>query len=43
MLLIKDKFRILKRAALMRNGFKVVNSYLNPMVIKTNASLEFLN
>lgn len=43
MLLKKYKFRILKRAALIRNGFKVVASYLNPLVIKTDADSEFMN
>lgn len=37
------KYRILKSAALIRNGFKVVASYLNPLVIKTNATEEFIN
>ena len=43
MLLKRLKFRNLKRAALIRNGYKVVGSYLDPLVIKTDASNEFLN
>ena len=39
----KLKFRFLIRAALIRNGYKVVGSYLNPLVIKTDAPDSFLN
>ena len=39
----KIKFRILKSAALIRNGYKVVGSYLNPLVIKTDAPDDFMN